>query len=618
MNTNVTEELVLDSVLWNNFDWMVSYYRSNIHRFATEYFGIQLKDFQKVLLYGMDDPELLKFEFFASRGLGKSWLTMVYALCKGTLYPNIKIKIAAPTVGQAKVIIEKIEEIKRDYPIVEREIKEYRNVKDYAKVTLMSGAVIETVVSGANARGGRCQIFICDEIRGMNKTEVVSDMEPFLTETRRPLYLNNPKYAHLEGKENNKRIYLTSIGYKDEWVYKDYLECMERMLSGDKRYKVVSMPYQFGIKTGIINRGYVESKVLENRDNVESFQMEMEVMPYGETEFAMFKYDQVNSVRKLIVPMVPPTDKEWIACKGDIKKFQFYQKKEQGEIRIISMDVAVAAGRTNDNSVFMLFRLFDNGDYYSKEIPFVEGINGMPLDDQVLRLKQLFYDFECDYAVVDAGGGLGISAIDSIGRKTYDRIRNRRYPGWRTANRNDKFDSRVKDSAAEPVLFTIQVSGTGASQLQYDMLINAQLEFERNHMLLLCNEEDAINELNQRYEYFALKTSNDSYDRERASLMYSSFSNTSALVKECITTQIVKTQSGRWTFDEGKGRKDRVICMIYGLYIISMLEKDLEKDTNAYDVHEYFSSQNVTSKNHSANPFYKNNIMQKLWGFGRK
>lgn len=59
---------------WDNFNDWISYYRQNIHRFITEYLGINLYLFQKILVYLMDftgEKKIGTFVFFASRGLGK-------------------------------------------------------------------------------------------------------------------------------------------------------------------------------------------------------------------------------------------------------------------------------------------------------------------------------------------------------------------------------------------------------------------------------------------------------------------------------------------------------------------------------------------------------------------
>ena len=125
----------------------------------------------------------------------------------------------------------------------------------------------------------------------------------------------------------------------------------------------------------------------------------------------MFTFDEVNSARQLRVPLIPPTDDEYIECKGILKTLPYYQKKEPREIRVLSMDIAVGGGRKNDLTVFTVFRCIEDLDYYDKELSYIEVMSGVNLDQQVIRVKQLFYDLECDYAVIDAGGAIGIETI---------------------------------------------------------------------------------------------------------------------------------------------------------------------------------------------------------------
>lgn len=51
----------------NNIEKHIAYYRANPHRFITEYLGLKLYDFQKVIIYLMN--KFPNFLFFASRGL---------------------------------------------------------------------------------------------------------------------------------------------------------------------------------------------------------------------------------------------------------------------------------------------------------------------------------------------------------------------------------------------------------------------------------------------------------------------------------------------------------------------------------------------------------------------
>jgi len=52
-----------------NFEEWVAYWRDNPHRFITDYLGLTLYDFQKVLIYQMN--KYPNFIFIASRGLAR-------------------------------------------------------------------------------------------------------------------------------------------------------------------------------------------------------------------------------------------------------------------------------------------------------------------------------------------------------------------------------------------------------------------------------------------------------------------------------------------------------------------------------------------------------------------
>lgn len=600
-------------------DW-IDYWRLNIHRFAAEYLGIKLSLFQQVVLYLMDSPSCTKDNsliFFASRGIGKSFLTMVFCICKCVLYPNITIKVASSTMHQATMFASKLYEIQNGRPNVEREIDTTSINRDSAIIKFKNGSTIEAVVCADTARGARANILILDESRLMSKATINNVLMPFLTKSNRDQpWAMDPRYRKYMEREHNSTIYLTSIGYKDEWSYQDFKQYCEDISAGDESKVALSLPYQFAVEGGIIRKSYIENRFRDRGADITGLRMEFEVIPHGESESAMFTFDEVNSARQLRVPLIPPTDDEYIECNGILKTLPYYQKKEPREIRVLSMDIAVGGGRKNDLTVFTVFRCIEDLDCYDKELSYIEVMSGVNLDQQVIRVKQLFYDLECDYAVIDAGGAIGIETINSCGNITKDMVRNRRYPGWKTMNKVEKYDMRIADPNAEPVLFPIQISGAGASAMQYNMLVTAQLEFQRKRISLLVEDDVAVQELNKRYKYLTMKTSNDNLMRERANNMIGPFANTTSLVDEAIKTQIVKLPSGRWVYDEKNGRKDRVISMIYGLYFINLLEEDLISLTKSVNISDYVSSRNYTKKNNPINPFGSN--LNKLAGFGMR
>lgn len=111
-----------------------------------------------------------------------------------------------------------------------------------------------------------------------------------------------------------------------------------------------------------------------------------------------------------------------------------------------------------------------------------------------------------------------------------------------------------------------------------------------------------------------MKTSNDSSDRALANYMIAPFLNTNKLVDEAIKTQMVRNKNGRWQFNEGAGRKDRIISMLYGIYFIAMLEDELSYKNHSSDISAYAGNGMTNRTIRSVTPF--NNNLQRLAGSG--
>ena len=608
----------LEQQFWDNFEAWISYWRLNIHRFIGEYLGIQLKDFQKILLYCMSKPDsgnLTMFDWFASRGLGKTWLTAVFIIAMGILYPGIKMTVASMNIRAANLFIKKINEIKEQYPNVANEIEDVNISKDRAEITFRGGSKVFSVVCGEGARGERSQIIICDERRQMDTTIIKSVLEPFLTEKRWIPAFNNPEYASYFNNQHNYMIYLTSIGYKDEDNFKEFEDFARYFANGRKDYNIFALPYQFGIDSSIIDKSLIEKQARENKTDLKTFQMEMEVIPFGSSENAIYSHLEVNRARQVTTTLVEPTLKQYIENHGDLRKILTHVPKEDGEIRILSVDIATSSGIRNDNSSWIIYRLFQKDDYYEKLISYHSIENGMNIDDQSIKTKRLWYYFDIDYIVIDSNGALGMNVANSLGNITMDLELNKKYPGFKTMNGSEKYDQRVTDPNAIPILYCLGVSGSGASQKQLDMSIISKHDFERNRIFLPIDEASAIDELNSRYGYLKLRTSNNPFEKEIAENMISSYSESSDLISEMLSVKLKRLPSGRNTFDEGNKRKDRLISLLYGAYFINKLEQDLLviKKTNVQD---YFARQSKSVVIGSANPFF--NRMYSNNGFGKR
>lgn len=606
----------LNKEFWQNFEVWIWYYRKNIHRFIMEFLGVYLYPFQQIAVYCMDAPytdKMNEFMFYCARGLGKSYLCALFCVAKAILYPGIEIKIASANVQQAKIIIGKIIALSDKYPMIQAHITKINYSKEHGMITFRGGSKIETCVSGEGSRGNRAQILVLDESRLMFKDDIQDNLRKFLTGKRTPLYLGKKKEYQKEiDKEHNSIVFLTSIGYKNEWSFRDFVTNCENMASGKLNYGTMSLPYQFGVEAGIITEDFIESELNDSNDNIASFRQEMEVIPRGMTENSLFDYTKFAKARKIHIPIYPLSDKEWILTGGDPRKSRFYVEKQPGEIRVLTFDIAYAIGRKNDNSAVSIIRLLEDGDHYIKSVSYMEVMNGWSINEQAIRIKEIFYDCECDYVVVDPGGSGGIAMLQILGEKTFDIVRNIQFPGWRTYNGDSKYDEYAKDYLAEPVMYCMASS---AVNIHYTLKTLMDKEIELNHVFFLLSEKEIMDELNQKYEYLRLSTGNN-VEREEAMSIIQPYVNTSSMIDEAINAKLVQNRNGKYTIDEGQGRKDRIISVLYGIYFIVMyLEKELDGRRKDFNYQDYYKS-NRTPAKQVKNPFASN--FQKLQNFGRR
>ena len=199
-----------------------TYYRRNIHKFATEYLGVRLHFFQRCMLYLMSVCSTVVF--IMSRGSGKSFITGLYSICIALLYPNSEILITSFTLNQASLIIkDKIDkELSGDLALssVLKYLKDtgymkFKYDKDKAVCELSNGSKIFTVVCGEEARGSRSTIVIIDEARLVKKKDVDGIILKTLRPRVYPARALNREYEKFDVEP--QQIYLSSA--KQNWLY---------------------------------------------------------------------------------------------------------------------------------------------------------------------------------------------------------------------------------------------------------------------------------------------------------------------------------------------------------------------------------------------------------------
>lgn len=551
-NSSTKSERLMDGIgVW------ASFYRANPHRFAKEYLGINLKLFQMFLIYMMSVSHY--FMYLASRGQGKTWLTAIYCCVRAILFPETKIVIASGTKGQAREVIEKIDDLRKNCPNLAREISDLSTSANDPRAEFHNGSWIKIVASNDGARSKRANLLIADEFRMIDLEIINKVLRKFLTAPRQPKYLQKSEFAHLQ--ERNKEIYLSSCWYKIHWSWSK-LQAFFKAMTESKQYFVCGLPYQLAIREGLLMREQVEDEMSESDFDEVGFSMEMECLFFGESEKAFFKYEDLEKNRKLPKAIYP---KEMY---GLIKDTNFkYEPKKDGEIRLLTCDIAGMAGKENDASAYSLIRLIPTLKGYERQVSYMESMIGGHTVTQAVRIRQLFDDLDCDYLVLDTQNfGLGI--FDQLVLPLYDRERKVEYEPWTCIN-DERMAERCTYQNAPKKIYSIK----GNPQFNSECAVLLRDAFKRGSIKLLVNETEGR-------EYLRKLKGFDSMPTEQKAKYESVYIQISLLINEMINLEGERLDSGLIRLKEPKSkRKDRYSSITYGNYIANELERGLLKQT---------------------------------------
>ena len=549
-----------------NFGAWVSYWRANPHRFATEHLQISLFIFQQILLWCFDRFDLSMF--IASRGLGKSYLVAVYCVVRCILYPESKIVVTSGLKKQANLVItQKIQkELVMKYPRVAHEIADIKTGVNECEVIFKNGSTITTCSPTDNSRGYRATLLIVDEARMVKQDILKSVLKPFLNVQRMPAFFRKSEYKDYP-KEENKEIYMSSAWYRSHWLYDLFVEYKDKMLKSRTDAFTCDIPVRCAIEHGLTSDKRIKAEAESESMSEIIYNMEYEGVFYGESDKAFFKFNEIAPIRKVKKALYPMTDLEYIDSKSRRKK----SNKGSGEIRILGMDIAVmGANKSNNNdaTAFTVMRLIPHKDSYTRQVCYLETLVGTHSELQAIRLKQLFYDFECDYIIMDCAGA-GISVYDACCKVTYDDKRDEEYPAFCAYN-NDDMKDRSLSKGALPVIYSMKANG----QLNHEINMALRDAIITKKLELLTDETLAKDFLSD------LVTNWGAISGEEQARLLAPYFHTTALVNEMISLEM-EIKGGFIKLSEvGRNRKDRFSSLAYTNFLAQELEiKNRKKKT---------------------------------------
>ena len=540
--------------------WMAGYYRANPHRFCEEYLGIHLKLFQKIVLFMMMWCD--NTMFISSRGLGKTYLVALFSVVRSILFPGSKIVITSATVKQAKEVILKVtEDLMQKSPLLKSEISKWSTSVNDTYITFKNGSWMRVYVANENARGARANLMIVDESRLISQKIIDTIFVPMLSAPRQPGYLSNPKYAHLQ--EMNQQIYLSSAYYQSSELYDKAKSYFANSLNDKLKYFICDLPYELAIKEGLLMRQSIENEMSEATFSDITFAMEREGIFWGAGADSLFQFKDLNN-RRII--------------KDSLHDLEYYRvinvpipKKQIGELRILSLDIALLSSkkRDNDASCFIITSAMPTADnsYISNEV-YITTREDIVTDELGLLTMRMFYQYDCDYLAIDANG-VGQSVLDYIMTNRFDPEYGVTYGALNVCN-NNILAERCKVKNAPKVVYAFKAT----AQLNNDWCLNLRAGIMNGNINLLINDVDVDD-----YLYDSIKGYNKLTDIQKAKLRLP-YLQTTLLIDELINLEHDESNGLIRVHEKSGMRKDRYSSLLYGYAVVT----DLIRNNRPRDV----------------------------------
>lgn len=236
----------------------------------------------------------------------------------------------------------------------------------------------------------------------------------------------------------------------------------------------------------------------------------------------------------------------------------------------MSADIALMASTKHQNDASAIFvnqLMPTKAGKYTNNIVYTESNEGMHTEDEALRIRKLFDEFDCDYIVLDTRN-VGLSIYDVLARDIADPETGEVYPALSCCNNAD-LASRCTSYGAAKVVWSVN----GSAKFNNDCAIALREGFRTGKIRLLTTEYDGESAL------AALKGFNNLSLADR-SMLLTPYVNTTLLIGELINLKH-DSSSGTMKLSEKTGaRKDRYSSLSYNYWVSIQLENEMRKSAN--------------------------------------
>ena len=399
----------------------------------------------------------------AARATSKTFLSILAKYLQCIFLPNHVGSIVAPNKQQAaKISKQKIEEIWRIWPLLEKEVEKANFGKDYVDIFFKNGSKLSIVGALDSDRGIRTHATLIDEARDQDGDMITEVVLPQMNVSRRMVNgLVNP-YE----KINTQVIYATSAGTKSSWAYEALVDTFEKAIIDPKSSFCIGLDYRVPAQHGLIDPTYVKNLKLSPSYNETTFAAEYLGAWLGGSEESWFDFSKLTKYRKIKNP-------EWF------QKF----KEEKNVFYLISVDV----GRLHDQTVACIWRVnIRENKYYSTLVNlFVLGRQAetKTFVQQAIDLKHLIELYNPREVVIDCNG-LGVGLADEMIKTQLDET-GKELPAYGFFNNDDY--KKVQPREAAQILYSLKANGPLNSKIHS----NAYSRINGGMVRFLISEQDA-------------------------------------------------------------------------------------------------------------------------------
>lgn len=569
----------------NNIIEWITLFRRNWHIYVDMVLGIKLRPFQMIMIYLMGISDV----FFAicSRGLSKTFIVGLGAICKMNLYPYSEIVITSSTLPQAnKMVEDKIRDelIKKLSPyLLYMYDNEYivitKSDDGYKIVNTLNGSILRVLPCLDSSRGVRATLLIYEECRLLKKGIIDSVFEK-MAHPRQAKYLEKPQYAsNKRWLEECQSIYITSARFKFEWFWRTFKDCVTGYYIDNKtRYNIFAGDIFMSIANGLKTWGdYRKSKKMSGEMD---FRMEDLNEMVGEAEDAFFTIQSFKDNQVIEKCFRPPT-LEQLYIESDLGNLE----KEENEIRLIISDFAFAnttSREKNDNTIIVFMSLHWKGNRFERRIDYIEGFPASDSLGAADRIRGLIWDYQADYYILDLrNGGEVLFNYLTIPKENPERGSAWDIHGLGLADKYqvipqgkiDDLKSRTVDENYKPCIIPM----IGTSELNSVMWVELKKQLSCNNIKFLVTMQDRQTILEDSGEYFKLTS-------EELANELIPYGQTEELIREAINLKAEFRNDKVKLIEPRSGTKDRAVVLSYGNYIASLIENEWNKQAQTEEI----------------------------------